>query len=229
LFDSLDFSIQGSNLEQPSIWSATYVLLMAFGLSTCIAIVYHLTSGRRNGLGQFIQTLILGSIGAAIIVLAIGDSVGRGLGILGALAIIRFRTTLRQQRDIVFVFCSLGIGMACGMYGFNIAIIGTLLLCILAISFRFTSLHGLPMHRYQLKVIQPWTVNHQQAIEKVIASHQLGFRLIRTDWSEEKNGICEFTYLLLAKPRADDLIRDLKSIDSQVQVRVWSRMDNEIE
>ena len=38
----------------------------------------------------------------------------RGLGILGTLAIIRFRTPIRDPRDMIFLFACLGVGIACG-------------------------------------------------------------------------------------------------------------------
>jgi uncharacterized membrane protein YhiD involved in acid resistance len=179
-------------------------------------------------MGQFIQTLILGSMGAAIIVLAIGDSVGRGLGILGALAIIRFRTTLRQQRDIVFVFCSLGIGMACGMYGFNIAVIGTLMLSVLALIFRMTSLHGLPVTKYQIRMSLPLhSPISSLEIEKIFALHKISFRMERSEWLDEKIQKAELSYLLDQNPQAITLIQDLKKLDPDIQVRIWSRPENE--
>ena len=60
---------------------------------------------------------------------AIGDSLARGLGMLGALAIIRFRTTLRNPRNMVFMFTSIAVGISAGIYGIHIAAIGTVAFC----------------------------------------------------------------------------------------------------
>jgi hypothetical protein len=60
---------------------------------------------------------------------AIGDSLARGLGMMGALAIIRFRTVFKDPRDIIFIFAAMTSGIACGVFGFSIAIIGTLGFC----------------------------------------------------------------------------------------------------
>ena len=70
---------------------------------------------------------------------AIGDSLARGLGMLGALAIIRFRTTLKNPRNIVFMFAAIATGIACGISGFVIAFIGTISFCFVAVILRFTS------------------------------------------------------------------------------------------
>lgn len=227
--NTLDFTIQNSNAEQPSVWSIAYVLLMAFSLSACIALVYHITSAKKSANGQFIQTLILGSIGASIIVLAIGDSVGRGLGILGALAIIRFRTTLRQQRDIVFVFCSLGIGMACGMYGFNIAVIGTVLLCTLALLFRLTPLNGLPVAKNRIRISIPLNSAIQQTdLKAVFDKNKISCKLERAEYIDDtKINTQEYTFEI---PEAIDtykLMADLKSLHEAISIRLWSRRENE--
>jgi uncharacterized membrane protein YhiD involved in acid resistance len=48
---------------------------------------------------------------------------------LGALAIIRFRTTLRNPRNMVFMFTSIAVGISAGIYGIHIALIGTIAFC----------------------------------------------------------------------------------------------------
>jgi uncharacterized membrane protein YhiD involved in acid resistance len=212
------------------MWSVTYVLLMAFGLSSCLALVYHLTTPRRSGLGQFIQTMILGSLGTAIIVMAIGDSIGRGLGIFGALAIIRFRTTLRQQRDIIFVFCALGIGMACGVYGINIAVIGTILFCLLTILFRFTPLHGIPQQRQLFRISFPLGSSiNAGMLNTYLEKNKIQFQTLRIETSKDaKSEQTEITYLL-TKPVLNEinLINDLRGMDANVNIRIWSRNENE--
>lgn len=226
----IDFSLRDINTDHPSLWSAAYVLLMAFVLSSVLAVVYHVTTARRSGLGQFIQTMILGSISAAVIVLAIGDSVGRGLGILGALAIIRFRTTLKQQRDIVFVFSALGVGMACGMYGFNVAVIGTGLLSILALLFRLTPLNGLGQTRYMMRIAYPLdSPINDVLINEYLTRHRVTHQLLRKETLHDiKSQQTEVTYLLSGSlPNETNLIQDLLQIDDKASFRIWSRNENE--
>ena len=71
--------------------------------------------------------MALGSIVGAMVMMAIGDSLARGLGAFGALAIIRFRTRIQDARNIIFLFASLSVGLAIGVFGYTIAFVGTLL------------------------------------------------------------------------------------------------------
>jgi hypothetical protein len=41
---------------------------------------------------------------AAVILLAIGNEIARGIGLVGALTLIRFRSTLKDTRDLIFGF-----------------------------------------------------------------------------------------------------------------------------
>ncbi len=56
--------------------------------------------------------------------LAVGNNIAAGIGIAGGVSAIRFRTTMRDPRDVVFVFASLTIGMASGARAYGAAIAG---------------------------------------------------------------------------------------------------------
>jgi hypothetical protein len=50
----------------------------------------------------------------AIVMMAIGNNVGRAVALVGALSIIRFRTVVKDTRDTAFVFGALALGMVAG-------------------------------------------------------------------------------------------------------------------
>lgn len=100
-------------------------LLLAFALSTLIAWTYRASYEGLSYQRSFAQMLSMGGIVSAIAMLAIGDDVARGLGLVGALTLIRFRTTLKDTRDLLFAFASLSVGVACGVAAFGVAVLGT--------------------------------------------------------------------------------------------------------
>lgn len=104
-------------------------LLASFVLSAAIAHVYRWTYQGLSYSRSFVHTLVLSSVVTAILIMAIGNNLARGLGILGTLAIVRFRTPIRDPRDIIFLFACLSMGIACGACVFHIAIIGMLFFC----------------------------------------------------------------------------------------------------
>lgn len=103
-----------------------YTMFVSFLLSVAIGITYIKTFKGLSYSRTYVQAVILSSIVAATVVHAIGDSLARGLGMIGALAIIRFRTSFKDPRDILFMFSALAAGIGCGVGAYNVAVIGTL-------------------------------------------------------------------------------------------------------
>lgn len=141
-----------SKMEHPTFEMVLFTFLVAFLCSTAIATTYYFTTPTTLKTANYIQALILSSVIATMILQSIGDNVASGLGIIGALTIINFRTVFRDPRDIIFMFAALGIGIACGSYVFAIAATGTALFCLLALTLKFTPF-SLGNHQiYELRV-----------------------------------------------------------------------------
>lgn len=118
--------------EFPSFEVALFSLLLSFVLSTVIAFTYQKTYRGVAFSRNLFQTIVLSSMAASMVIMAVGDSLAVGFGIIGAVAIIRFRATLANPRDLIFVFTSLAVGIATGVYGYSIAVAGTLVFCTVA-------------------------------------------------------------------------------------------------
>ncbi len=100
-------------------------LALAFLLSLAVALVYiRLHKGMPN-IRPFAQTLGVAGVVSAMIVLSIGDSIARGIGLVGALTVIRFRSDLKDPRDLIFAFAALATGVAAGAYAWAVALGGT--------------------------------------------------------------------------------------------------------
>lgn len=124
--------------DYPTLLNVFYSLIWAFVLSSLIAITHKVTFSGHQYPKHFFQALALGSIVSAMVMMAIGDSLARGLGAFGALAIIRFRTRIQDARNIIFLFASLSVGLAIGVFGYTIAFVGTLLFCTMSLVLHYS-------------------------------------------------------------------------------------------
>jgi uncharacterized membrane protein YqhA len=75
----------------------------------------------------------------SLVMFVIGNSIITAFGLLGALALIRFRNVLKDTRDTVFVFIALVTGMAVGSQRFMTAIVGTIAMSLAALYLNMTS------------------------------------------------------------------------------------------
>jgi len=53
----------------------------------------------------------------------IGSNIARAFALVGAMSIVRFRNPLKNPKDLVYIFASIAIGMACGTFFYEYALI----------------------------------------------------------------------------------------------------------
>jgi hypothetical protein len=123
MFQSL--TVQSAT-EIESINVLIFTILLAFILSTVLALVYQKTFRGLSYSRNYVQSIVLISIISAVVIQSVGDSLSRGIGIMAAMSIIRFRTNFKDPRDTLFLFASLAAGISCGAYAFPVAIVGTI-------------------------------------------------------------------------------------------------------
>jgi len=80
---------------------------------------------------SFLQALFVLGACTTLIMLVIGNEIARAFSLVGALSIVRFRTAIKDPRDVGFVFASLALGMACGTGFYFQAVVFTVFLCAL--------------------------------------------------------------------------------------------------
>lgn len=112
-------------------------LILAFILGIAVASVYRLTNRNRALNQSFLMTMVILSMVVALVMMVIGNSVARAFSLVGALSIIRFRTVVKDNRDIAYVFFALAAGMAAGVGNYPIALfgVGIILLLLLILDF----------------------------------------------------------------------------------------------
>lgn len=126
--------------ETESIYILIFTIALAFVLSTILALVYQKTFRGLSYSRNYVQSVVLISIIAAVVIQSVGESLSRGIGIMAAMSIIRFRTNFKDPRDTLFLFAALTAGIACGAYAFPVAIVGTLGFSLAAIILYYSPL-----------------------------------------------------------------------------------------
>ena len=128
--DYLSMFLGGSQTLTPALIFASMGLSLLLALVS--AVIYQFTFRGFTYSRSFIQSMVLGTIVTCMLIMAVGNNLARGLGILGTLTIIRFRTPIRDPRDAVFLFSCLGAGIACGAGAYLVAVAGSLFFAVTA-------------------------------------------------------------------------------------------------
>jgi hypothetical protein len=112
-------------------------LAAAFVLGCVVAGIYRATHGRgRPAPVAMTATLVLLAVLIAMVTLVIGNSVARAFSLVGALAIVRFRTIVEDTRDTAFVIFAVAVGMAVGAGFLLIPLVGVPFAALAAFLFR---------------------------------------------------------------------------------------------
>ena len=69
------------------------------------------------------QTQILLAIVAAALMIIVGDNAARAFGIFAAVSLVRFRTNIRDPKEITVLLISLALGLASGVGRYELALI----------------------------------------------------------------------------------------------------------
>jgi uncharacterized membrane protein YhiD involved in acid resistance len=120
-----------SNTSEFNLQAVLLSLLLAFVLGQLLAWLYYFTHSGLSYSRSFVQSLILITVIVSMVMSTIAGSFIVAVGLMGALSIIRFRNIIRDTRDIAFIFSALVVGMATGSQRYAVAIIGTLVICLI--------------------------------------------------------------------------------------------------
>ena len=190
-------------------------LLLAFILGQVIAWVYYYTHSGLSYSRSYVQSLVLVTIVVAMVMAVIGDNIIRAFGLMGALAIIRFRNVVKDTRDIVFIFCSLVVGMAAGSQRYAIAVGGTIVISLIALYLYLTGFGTHEPHNGFLRFSLKGHIGPRHPIPAILKRFCGNFTLISVQDSGFGSPLVEYAYQLMIRNAAKNelMLSELEKIE----------------
>ena len=126
--------VVGYDLPQPHLLEIILALTLSFALMCLISAVYKKTYRGSDYSQDYVHTLIiLGTVVCVVIMVVRGDA-ATAFGMFAAFSIIRFRRSVRQSRDIGFIFLAMAAGLGVGARQYGLATMTTVIAQIIATS-----------------------------------------------------------------------------------------------
>ncbi|MEK7468377.1 MAG: DUF4956 domain-containing protein [Planctomycetota bacterium] len=126
--------MQGAGTAIP-VHLAALRLFVAVVAGLVIAWVYRRCVSRAVATNDsFAMALVLLSTLVAMTTMVIGDNVARAFSLVGALAIVRFRTDVEDTRDTAFVIFAVVAGMAAGVGNWGLCAVGVPIVGVVALA-----------------------------------------------------------------------------------------------
>ena len=108
-------------------------LVLAFGVTLPITWVYRWTRPRKKYSQSFAQTLLVVPTSIALVVFLVKGSLALAFSLAGIVGAVRFRTSLDEPIDAVYMFMAIGIGLASGTQLTTVAYLASLTFVIIAL------------------------------------------------------------------------------------------------
>ena len=138
------------------LWQAAMIaVLVSYLMGQAVAYAYMVTHQGISYSRSFVVSLVAAALVSTVLMLAIGNNLARGLGIVGTLALIRFRMQMHDSLDMMYVFASFAGGVAAGTGNFVTGGIGTAAFVIVVGTLQVTGFGSRHRHDGVLRLQMP--------------------------------------------------------------------------
>ena len=212
------FFTLGSNLSTIEITDIIIVLIWSIILSTLIAITYRGTHRSISYSQSFTQTLVILGLVVGIIMIIIGTDLARAFTLVGALSIVRFRTAIKETRDVGFIFFVMAVGMACGTRFYLVGILLTIVGCTLTYFMTYSRFGQKGLAQDILELDFPVTQDYSKILSPIFVKHLKYYTMLGIDSIDESTNRISFivTFKKKTKLMSFNKTRDIsKTIDSK--------------
>lgn len=135
-------------------------LSLAFGVMLPITWVYRWTHPGRKYRQSFAHTLLVIPIAIALVVFLVKGSVALAFSLAGIVAAVRFRASLNEPTDAVYMLMAIGIGLAAGTQLTTVAYLASLTFVIIILAVWKSDFGARPA------VISGWRIVPQDELEQ---------------------------------------------------------------
>jgi uncharacterized membrane protein YhiD involved in acid resistance len=200
-----------------------FALFISILLGFFLAWTYKKTHRGFSYSQSFSFALLLVTAITTMIIVLIENSIAAAIGIFGAFSIIRFRTAVKDVRDVVFLFLALASGLGIGLGELTISILGTLVLCGLIFLVYKSNFGGLRKLEYVLNFKMD-AKNHSNDVFQGVMEKYLKKQLLLNIESKERGKILAFTFNISLKNDDDlnDFIGDMNKIKGVSDIGIVS-------
>jgi len=155
-------------------------LIISFTIGLFLFFVYRKTFTGVIYTRTFNISLVLTSLIVTLIVIPISSNVALSLGMVGALSIVRFRTAVKDPRDIVFLFWAIAVGIINGAGLYMVAIIGSPIIGLFLFLLSRMNFHGTAPFLLAVH----YSGEAESAVQRVLPKNKLKSRTVTHDGVE---------------------------------------------
>lgn len=189
--------------------AAAVALLGALALMCPVAWAYMRTKPKVRYDASLVQTVIVLPVVISGVVLIVRDSIALAFSLAGIVAAVRFRNTLKDTKDAVYIFLAIAVGLAAGVQSFSVGFVVTVIfLAVILVLWRYDvgAEPTLESFRGRLIVEAAWAPGLEPAVAKILERHAKRWKLVHSEPTA-----LTFAVQLFREGSADALVADVRN------------------
>lgn len=161
------------------------------------------------------QTQILLAVVASALMIIVGDNAARAFGIFAAVSLVRFRTNIRDPKEITVLLISLAIGLGTGVGRWDLSVVLTIF-SLIALWVLERREPEQVFRALTLTIMTRNIENTRRALKHVLQRHNFDseLRTMSAPSEEGKSGSLVYSIDVSPKVSTDQLSEEILSIDA---------------
>jgi uncharacterized membrane protein YhiD involved in acid resistance len=173
IFNTILTSAQGT--VTLDVWQFVACTFVSLALGLVAALIYMYKNTYNKG---FIVTLAVLPAVVQLVIMLVNGNLGAGLAVMGAFALVRFRSIPGSAKDIAAVFFSMAIGLATGMGFLAIAALFVAIIGLANVIYSSVSFGEPKTATQQLRITIPETLDFSQVFDSVFDKYANKYKLV---------------------------------------------------
>jgi hypothetical protein len=181
-----------------------FEMLICTLVSIALGLVVALTYMYKNSYSKpFVTTIALLPVIIQSVILLVNGNLGTGVAVAGAFSLIRFRSVPGGAREILTVFFTMAVGLACGMGYLAYAALFTLIVGAASIALTLSGFGDGKAGEKRLRITVPEDLNYTHAFDDIFETFTTKSQLhkVRTT---NLGGLYELQYDITLKNTDDE-------------------------
>ena len=198
-------------------------IVLSLALVLIISYVYRRTHQGLSYSQSFNFTLIIIGLLICVVMMVIGSNIAIAFGALGAFSLIRFRTAVKDAKDIAFVFFAVAVGMAVGTGNYMIAVLSVVMISAIIVILDKINFGSVKKFNYVLTLSSNSEESTNERMKEIFKEYLKTESLLNAN-AREQGKILDLTFNinLIKDSEINKFINKLSSIDGINNVNLIS-------
>lgn len=168
-------------------------LISSFILGVMVSFV-HMKTTKSNK--NFISTLAILPMLVTMVIVLVNGNLGTSVAIMGAFSLVRFRSIPGNSKEILNVFFTMAIGLACGMGYIGYAVVFTLIVSLVSIILNMFNFNN--NETKILKILIPENLDYTNVFDDIFNKYLNNYDLAQSK-TTNMGSLFELTYMINIK------------------------------